>query len=131
MRTGPKGRGAGGHIVAVAALALLLLLLAASVAAARPGQLDGSFGHHGLGGGGLGPHYEETSFYSVEEAADGSIVAGKDEFRWRFSPTGSPEDKVRNHYVEPAPPRAVATDGKILEASHGNQVKRLNPDGSL
>jgi len=131
MRPGPKGRGARGRLGAIGVLTLLLLLVGGATATARPGQLDGSFGHHGLGGGGLGPHYEETSFYSVEEAADGSILAARGEFLRRFSPTGRFEGKLRHRYVEPAPARAVAGDGKILEASHGSQVKRLNPDGSL
>jgi uncharacterized delta-60 repeat protein len=114
-----------------ATLALLLLLLGASVAAGRPGQLDGSFGHHGTGGGGLGAHFQQTYFYSVEEAPNGSILAGRDELLRRFSPSGDFKGRSHDSYVEPAPVRVVGADGKILEASHGSQVKRLNPDGTV
>jgi len=132
MRPGSTGRGARGRLGAIGVLTLLLLLLGGATATARPGQLDGSFGHHGLGGGGLGLHYEQTSFNSVEETPDGSILAGRDGLLRKFSPSGELEGKSRDHYVETPPPRIVTADGKIIEpAGGGSRVKRLNPDGTL
>jgi uncharacterized delta-60 repeat protein len=132
MRVGSKGRGGRGRLAAAAVLALLLLLLAASTATARPGQVDRSFGHHGIGDEPLEPHFEQTSFTEIEEAADGSLLAIRDGLTRRYSPTGRldpgfPPQRLSDYQ----PLRLVQPDGKVLEPGEAFKIKRLNPDGTL
>jgi uncharacterized delta-60 repeat protein len=131
MRMGSKGRGAGRHLLTAVLLATVLSGFATSPAAARPGQLDRSFGTGGIAGESLGPHYANTYFSRVSQELDGSLLATRNEDQYRYSSDGALDVGFAPRASEPEKVQAVQADGKLLEPGSERRIKRLNPDGSL
>jgi uncharacterized delta-60 repeat protein len=114
-------------------LATVLVLAAVAGASATPGQLDPSFGVHGIGGGELGPHYAESRFEAVAEEPDGSLLATRDGTVRRYLANGTLDPGFAPQNSELPPAEATQADGKRLVAQDSGQegkIRRLNPDGT-
>ena len=96
-----------------------------------PGQLDPSFGHHGIGGGLLEPHYPETAFESVDAEPNGFLIAVRRGIMRRYSANGVLDTSFKPRKPTYPGPQATQPDGKVVKGGKESRLARLNPDGTL
>ncbi|HEX6152154.1 MAG TPA: hypothetical protein VFZ19_01405 [Solirubrobacterales bacterium] len=112
-------------------MALAAALLCCAPAPAGAGGIDRSFGVRGFGGGELGSHYAQTSFGTIVEQPDGSLLATRDETLRRYLANGALDPAFAPQKVESKPPEVTLPDGKrLLRGEVSGAVARLNPDGT-
>ena len=122
---------------APALLSLLAVLAAVAPAAAAPLlRPDPSFGRHGVAEPGLAPHYDYTSFRSLNVQPDGSILTARHDggngegfLTYRRYDAAGHLDRSFEPKSETPPVEALTADGKVLRANT-NSIERFNPDGS-